>query len=126
VFEAGSRRNWTYRGAPAPAPGGGRPAFFLQLLRDVRGRDWLLAEVTPILQGCVYEPAVRSVSLRVDAEFGFAKMTVVSFAGLYAGKTVAALDRQRPRDLFEAWDLLANERIDDSLHKAFIVDLLLP
>jgi predicted nucleotidyltransferase component of viral defense system len=62
----------------------------------------------------------------VDAEFGFAEMAVVSFTDLYAGKIVAALDRQHPRDLFDAWDLLANERIADSLHKAFIVDLLLP
>ena len=51
-------------------------------------------------------------------------MSVVSFADLYAGKMVAALDRQHPRDLFDVWDLLAHEGIDDSLRKAFIVYLL--
>ena len=51
-------------------------------------------EVTPVLRGCVYEPTVRSVSPRVEAEFGFAEMQVVSFPDLYAGKIVAALDRQ--------------------------------
>lgn len=81
-------------------------------------------EVTPVLRGCVYEPAVRSVSPRVEAEFGFAEMPVVSFADLYAGKIMAALDRQHPRDLFDVRDLLAHEGIDDMLRKAFIVYLL--
>jgi predicted nucleotidyltransferase component of viral defense system len=78
-------------------------------------------EVTPVLRGCVYEPTVRSVSARVEAEFGFAEMPVVSFADLYAGKIVAALDRQHPRDLFDVRDLLAHEGIDDNLRKAFTV-----
>lgn len=81
-------------------------------------------EVTPVLRGCVYVPAVRSVSARVEAEFGFAEMLVVSFADLYAGKTVAALDRQHPRDLFDVRDLLAHEGVHDNLRKAFIVYLL--
>ena len=81
-------------------------------------------EVTPVLRGCVYEPAIRSVSARVESEFGFAEMSVVSFADLYAGKIVAALDRQHPRDLFDVRDLLAHEGIDDRLRKAFVVYLL--
>ena len=60
----------------------------------------------------------------VESAFGFAEMPVVSFADLYAGKIVAALDRQHPRDLFDVRDLLANEGIDDALRKAFIVYLL--
>lgn len=81
-------------------------------------------EVTPVLRGCVYEPETRSVSDAVEAEFGFAEIPVVSFADLYAGKIVAALDRQHPRDLFDVRDLLANEGIDGALRKAFIVYLL--
>jgi predicted nucleotidyltransferase component of viral defense system len=81
-------------------------------------------EVTPVLRGCVYEPTVRSVSARVEEEFGFAEMPVVSFADLYAGKIVAALDRQHPRDLFDVRGLLSHEGIDDTLRKAFIVYLL--
>lgn len=81
-------------------------------------------EVTPVLRGCVYEPAVRSVSARVEEEFGFAEIQVVSFADLYAGKIVAALDRQHPRDLFDVRDLLANEGIDDDLRQAFLVYIL--
>ena len=81
-------------------------------------------EVTPVLRGCVYEPAVRSVSERVEAEFGFAEMSVVSFADLYGGKIVAAMDRQHPRDLYDVRDLLRHEGIDDKLRKAFIVYLI--
>lgn len=81
-------------------------------------------EVTPVLRGCVYEPATRSVTARVEDAFGFAEMQVVSFADLYGGKIVAALDRQHPRDLFDVRDLLANEGINDELHRAFIVYLV--
>lgn len=81
-------------------------------------------EVTPVLRGCVYEPSTRSVSARVEDQFGFAEIHVVSFPDLYAGKIVAALDRQHPRDLFDVRDLLANEGINDELRKAFIVYLL--
>jgi len=81
-------------------------------------------EVTPVLRGCVYEPAVKRVSAKVEEQFGFAEMPLVHFADLYAGKIMAALDRQHPRDLFDVRDLLANEGIDDMLRKAFIVYLL--
>ncbi|WGF90214.1 nucleotidyl transferase AbiEii/AbiGii toxin family protein [Marinivivus vitaminiproducens] len=81
-------------------------------------------EVTPVLRGCVYEPELRPVSPAVEDVFGYAEMKVVSFADLYGGKIVAALDRQHPRDLFDIRDLLANEGIDDPLRRAFIVYLL--
>jgi predicted nucleotidyltransferase component of viral defense system len=81
-------------------------------------------EVTPVLRGCVYDPQIRSVSATVEDQFGFAEIQVVSFADLYAGKLVAALDRQHPRDLFDVRDLLANEGIDDAIRKAFIVYIL--
>lgn len=64
------------------------------------------------------------MSAAVEAVFGFAEMQVVSFADLYAGKIVAALDRQHPRDLFDIRDLLASEGIDDELRRAFIVYLV--
>jgi predicted nucleotidyltransferase component of viral defense system len=81
-------------------------------------------EVTPVLRGCVYEPIVKPVSAAVEDRFGFAEILVVSFADLYAGKIVAALDRQHPRDLFDVRDLLANEGVSNELRKAFIVYLL--
>ena len=81
-------------------------------------------EVTPVLRGTVYPTELRVVSPAVENAFGFAEINVVSFADLYAGKIVAALDRQHPRDLFDVRDLFANEGIDDDLRRAFVVYLL--
>jgi len=81
-------------------------------------------EVTPVLRGCVYDPVDRTVTPAVEAEFGFAEIQVVSFADLYAGKIVAALDRQHPRDLFDVRDLLANEGITPELRRAFIAYMI--
>jgi hypothetical protein len=81
-------------------------------------------EVTPVLRGCVYEPAKKETSPKVENQLGFAEIQVVSFADLYGGKLVAALDRQHPRDLFDVRDLLANEGIDETLRKAFVVYIL--
>lgn len=81
-------------------------------------------EVTPVLRGCVFAPEVRRVVARVEDEFGFAETPIVSFPDLYAGKIVAALDRQHPRDLFDVRELLANEGIGDELRQAFLVYLV--
>ncbi len=81
-------------------------------------------EVTPVLRGTVFDSEIRRVSPSVEAAFGFAEMRLVSCADLYAGKIVAALDRQHPRDLFDVRLLLANEGIDDALRQAFVVYLL--
>lgn len=78
-------------------------------------------EVTPVTRGCVFEPAVMAVSENVEDQFSFAETLVVSFDDLFAGKLVAALDRQHPRDLFDVRDLLANEGISDTLRQAFLV-----
>ena len=81
-------------------------------------------EVTPVLRGCLYEPELRPVSNIVQRRYGFAEMRVVSFADLFAGKLVAALDRQHPRDLFDVRELLAKEGIDRRLRTAFVVYLI--
>jgi hypothetical protein len=95
----------------------------LKLLVRAEGAQ-IKIEVTPVLRGCVYEPELRSVSAAVEEAFGFAEMPVVSFADLYAGKIVAALDRQHPRDLFDTRDLMAKEGVSDDIRRAFIVYLL--
>lgn len=81
-------------------------------------------EITPVLRGTVYDPVVTGVVPTVEDAFGFAEMQVVSFADLYAGKIVAALDRQHPRDLFDVRDLLAHEGIGDELRRAFLVYII--
>ena len=81
-------------------------------------------EVTPVLRGCVFEPEEKAVSNAIEEQFGFAAIQVVSFPDLFAGKVVAALDRQHPRDLFDVHGLLSNEGIDDGLRTAVIVYLV--
>lgn len=81
-------------------------------------------EVSPVLRGTAFPSEEREVTARVEAEFGYARMQVVSFADLYAGKLVAALDRQHPRDLFDVRLLLAQEGITRELFRAFLVYLI--
>ncbi|HAF81404.1 MAG TPA: hypothetical protein DCG66_10370 [Brevundimonas sp.] len=81
-------------------------------------------EVTPVLRGAVFAPVLRPVSPLVEDRYGYAEVQMVSQADLYAGKIMAALDRQHPRDLFDIRDLLATEGIDDALRQAFLVYLI--
>lgn len=81
-------------------------------------------EVSPVLRGVVHEPSILPVTEAVEEAFGFAETNVVSFEDLFAGKLVAALDRQHPRDLFDVRGLLAHEGLSDELREAFIVYLL--
>lgn len=81
-------------------------------------------EVSPVLRGSVYPESDRRIVARAEAEFGFAEVPVLSFEDLYAGKIVAALDRQHPRDLFDVKLLLGTEGISERLFRAFLVYLI--
>ncbi|WP_449415886.1 nucleotidyl transferase AbiEii/AbiGii toxin family protein [Ochrobactrum teleogrylli] len=81
-------------------------------------------EVSPVLRGVVHEPSVIPVTEAVEEVFGFAETSVVSFEDLFAGKLVAALDRQHPRDLFDVRGLFAHEGLSDELREVFLVYLL--
>ena len=85
-----------------------------------RPETQIKVEVTPVARGCVFEPRVMQVAPSVEDQFGYAETQVVSFDDLYAGKIVAALDRQHPRDLFDVRDLLRKEGISTSLRQAFL------
>jgi predicted nucleotidyltransferase component of viral defense system len=95
-----------------------------KLVIRTRERVQIKIEVTPVLRGCVYEPVLMPVCEMVEEEFGFAEINVLSFADLYAGKIMAALDRQHPRDLFDVHHVLENEGINDQLRNAIIVYLI--
>lgn len=90
----------------------------------IAGGTRVKIEVSPVLRGVVYGPSVLPVVETVEESFGYAEMLVVSFEDLYAGKLVAALDRQHPRDLFDVRDLMANEGLTAKLRETFIVYLL--
>jgi predicted nucleotidyltransferase component of viral defense system len=95
-----------------------------KLVIRTRERIQIKIEVTPVLRGCVYEPVLMSVCEQVEEQFGFAEINVLSFADLYAGKIMAALDRQHPRDLFDVHQLFENEGISDELRNAIIIYLI--
>lgn len=81
-------------------------------------------EVNPVVRGTVHAVEERQVRASVREEFGFAAVKVLAFEDVYAGKLVAALDRQHPRDLFDVKLLLENEGISDSLFRTFLVYLV--
>lgn len=89
-----------------------------------RGRVRVKIEVSPVLRGCVREPALRGVSPAVEAQFGYIEVPVVHLDDLYAGKLCAALDRQHPRDLFDVQQLLQHEGITESLLEVFVIYLV--
>ena len=82
-------------------------------------------EPNPVLRGTIYEPQVLSATPRVQDEFGMSvRAKVLAMEDLYGGKICAALDRQHPRDLFDAKLLLENEGVTDSIRASFIVHLV--
>lgn len=66
----------------------------------------------------------KTVTAAVEERFGYAAIEVVSFLDLFAGKLLAALDRQHPRDLYDVHGLLLNEGIDNELRAAVVVYLI--
>ena len=95
-----------------------------KLVVRTKDRVQIKIEVTPVLRGCVYDPVNMTVAQKTEEEFGFAEINVLSFADIYAGKIMAALDRQHPRDLFDVHQLLENEGITNELRTALIVYLI--
>jgi hypothetical protein len=99
------------------AGGGGGDTRMLLRTRDAQVK----VEVSPVTRGTVGEPRRMRVTEPVEEEFGFAETLVVSFEDLYAGKLVAALDRQHPRDLFDVRLLYEHEGLTPGLFGAFLV-----
>jgi hypothetical protein len=89
-------------------------------------RDKLVVkvEVNFVLRGTVHP--VRSASLTAKANavlLADLELPLVSLEDLYAGKLVAALDRQHPRDLFDVMQLFLHEGITPGIRRSFVVYL---
>jgi predicted nucleotidyltransferase component of viral defense system len=95
-----------------------------KLILRTPDRVQIKIEVTPVLRGCVYNPKTMTICSKAEEQFGFAEISVLSFADLYAGKILATLDRQHPRDLFDVYQLLENEGINDEMRTALIIYLI--
>lgn len=77
-----------------------------------------------MLRGTVYDSELRQTTPAVQARFGFAEVPVLALPDLYAGKLVAALDRQHPRDLFDVRLFLEQGRLSREVVVAFLVYLV--
>ncbi len=99
-------------------------AILRLIVQDAADRTQVKIEVSPVLRGVVFEPKTQPVSEAVEEMFGFAEFRLVSFADLYAGKLVAALDRQHPRDFFDVRELLAHEGLNEDIREAFVIYLI--
>lgn len=80
--------------------------------------------MNPVLRGSLFGAKELRAHPTVTREFGFVAANVLSFEDVYAGKLVAALDRQHPRDLFDVKLLLDDEGISDRLFRAFLAYLV--
>ena len=101
-----------------PASGGGNGDTRIVV---TRGRVQIKIETSPVARGTVLPPRTMIASESVTEQFGFVEMKVLPFEDLYAGKLVAALDRQHPRDLFDVKLLYENEGLTDDLFRVFMV-----
>lgn len=89
-----------------------------------RGDARIKVELSPVIRGSVFPEKLMSVTQKVEENFGYAAIPVVSLPDLYAGKICAALDRQHPRDLFDVKFLFENEGFTDDFRKTFLVYLI--
>ncbi len=81
-------------------------------------------EVNFVLRGTLHPVRMASLTERArETLLADLELPVVSLEDVYGGKLVATLDRQHPRDLFDAMQLFAHEGITDGIRRAFVVYL---
>ncbi len=100
-------------------------SFKAALKLTIRRRNTVVKiEVSPVLRGNVLPVETRELSPVVQQEFGWARVPVLAFEEVYAGKLCAALSRQHPRDFYDVRSLLRNEGISEILKNVFLVYLM--
>lgn len=81
-------------------------------------------EVNVVFRGTVLPPQRQALSARASDLFGVEfEVPILAPDELYAGKLVAALDRQHPRDLFDVWRLFEAGGLTDGMVECFVVYL---
>lgn len=81
-------------------------------------------EVNVVFRGTVLPAARRPLCHRASDAFGIElELPILQPDELYAGKMVAALDRQHPRDLFDIWQLHQTIGVTDAMVECFVVYL---
>lgn len=81
-------------------------------------------EVNVVFRGTVLPVEQQPLSAKTSDLFGVElEVPILAPDELYAGKLVAALDRQHPRDLFDVWQLYKSGGISDGMVECFVVYL---
>jgi len=96
----------------------------VQRIQVFAGGVGIKIEVSPVLRGNVLAAEERPVSDSVAEQFGYVETLVLEQNELYAGKLVAALDRQHPRDLFDVKILLEQDGISAKLMDLLVIYLI--
>ena len=88
------------------------------------GHVQVKVETNTVFRGTLLVPEVRSLSAGALDLLGIdAPAPVLDRAEVFAGKFLAALDRQHPRDLFDVWRLYETGPIEPAMLSAFVVYL---
>ena len=96
----------------------------VQRLQIAAGGVNIKVEVSPVLRGSIMPAVQMAIGDPVADQFGYVETQVLVADELYAGKLIAALDRQHPRDLFDVMQLLAGGGITPALMDCFLVYLV--
>ena len=81
-------------------------------------------EVNVVFRGTVLPVEYRPLSAKTSDMFSVEfEAPILARDELYAGKLVAALDRQHPRDLFDVWQLYESGGVSDGMVECFVVYL---
>ena len=81
-------------------------------------------EVNIVFRGTVLPVEHKALSTKTSDLFGVEfEVPILARDELYAGKLVAALDRQHPRDLFDVWQLYASGGLTDCMAECFVLYL---
>lgn len=88
------------------------------------GNTEVKVEINHVMRGVISTVKVISITQTVKDRFKTnVAVPMVSHAEVYAGKLVAAMDRQHPRDLFDVHHLISNEGISKEMVHIFVVYL---
>ncbi|HLR78523.1 MAG TPA: nucleotidyl transferase AbiEii/AbiGii toxin family protein [Burkholderiaceae bacterium] len=87
-------------------------------------RSQVKIEVNIVFRGTVLPVEYRPLSTKVSDLFGVEfDVPILARDELYAGKLVAALDRQHPRDLFDVWQLYESGGLTEGMSECFTIYL---
>lgn len=81
-------------------------------------------EVNVVFRGTALPVERRALSAKTSDLFGVEfDAPILARDELYAGKLVAALDRQHPRDPFDVWQLYESDGLSDGMVECFVISM---